>query len=530
MNNLKTLVQQSLKGDEEAFKDLFDMSYKVIFFKINKIVMDESSSMDILQNTYIKAFNNLSSLKEPKAFLKWINVIATNETKDFLKKKKDINLSALDSDDGDIVFEIEDESLEFRPEAQADINETKDIINKIIYKLPEAQRMVIMMFYFEELQISEIANILELNENTIKSRLRYAKQAIENDVRTLEKDTGIKLYGFAPMAFFVWYLKDTVQSQILPPITNLPPLENLIPTASTQSGIKQALNAMVHTLTPATTSAKVIATVLTSTVLLGGTIAGINSINTPSELKRPDIPTENITLEDDPKYIPSGTVEDNSIVESEANPQKKDQTVAKEPEKYQATANELKAIEAVNKIYTDRLSDPYWIIVRSNVIKSIVDDGFTIEEASYGADNSYFDWKKELVRSAEYFNNITPKSYQELINDLMKVHPKEDATYAANNIEIDWEKQPFAYAKYLQSHSNFSRLVLKNFMGNHGKFEAFEIELVQKEFIVDWNAEAVRFAKDFLKVTKSNTLEDEMSFHEYTTEEILHAKTQLSLD
>lgn len=347
MNNLKTLVQQSLKGDEEAFKDLFDMSYKVIFFKINKIVMDESSSMDILQNTYIKAFNNLSSLKEPKAFLKWINVIATNETKDFLKKKKDINLSALDSDDGDIFFEIEDESLEFRPEAQADINETKDIINKIIYKLPEAQRMVIMMFYFEELQISEIANILELNENTIKSRLRYAKQAIENDVRTLEKDTGIKLYGFAPMAFFVWYLKDTVQAQMLPPLTNLPPLENLIPLASTQSGIKQAFNSMIHALTPATTSAKVIATVLTSTVLLGATIAGINAINTPSELKQ----------------------------------QNKDQAVAKEPEKYQASANELKAVEAVNKIYTDRLSDPYWNIARSHVIGSLVDAGFSIEEA-----------------------------------------------------------------------------------------------------------------------------------------------------
>lgn len=112
----------------------------------------------------------------------------------------------------------------------------------------------------------------------------------------------------------------------------------------------------------------------------------------------------------------------------------------------------------------------------------------------------------------------------------MKIHPKEDAIYAANNIEIDWKKQPFAYAEYLQSHSHFSRLVLKNFMTTHAKFEAFEIELVQKEFIVDWSAEAVIFAKDFLEGTNSNTLEDEMSFYEYTAEEILHAKTQLGLN
>lgn len=547
MENVGKLVEKSLKGDEDAFKEIFEMSYKTIYFKINKIVMDESSSMDILQNTYIKAHSNLSSLKEPKAFLKWLNVIATNETKDYLKKKKDINLSALDSEDGEIEFEIEDESLDYRPDAQADKEETRNIINSIIYKLPESQRAVIMMFYFEELQVSEIADILDLNVNTVKSRLRYAKQSIEKDVLDYEKDSGVKLYGFAPMAFFVWYLKEASQKQILPVVDGVLPNLASIAEKSSKLRLFTPIEKVIETFTSSTPLVKMVAVGLSSTILAGSAIAGISAMSNGTEPKLNNNLGSSLVDEDKKNEDQELEIEEDEgmddiqdenlsdIAVNEKNPADNTKPdIKEETKKYQPTAQEKKAVDAANKIHDDRQQESYWIIRRADVINWVQEKGFTEKEAIYGADNSHFNWNAELVRSAQYFQALTPKSYTGLLKDLRLVHPEKDALYAANNISIDWKKQPFVYAEHIvKSHKStnmeFSRLMLSNFLLNHGEFTQAEVNLVKEKHVVDWLTIAVDFADKTLKKTPVDELDAEMLSHQFTLEEITHAKNQLGI-
>lgn len=542
MKDLTELVKLSLEGNEEAFKSLFDISHKTIYFKVNKIVMDEQSSMDILQNTYIKAYKKLSSLQEPKAFLKWLNVIATNETKDYLRKRKDINLSALDSEDGELEFEIEDESLEYRPDAQADLEETRDIINSIILKLPEAQRAVIMMYYFEELQISEIASILEISDNTVKSRMRYAKQSIENDVLELEKTSDIKLYGFAPIAFFAWYLKSAGSAPSLPPLS-VPLIETVssintatsVATSTATTGVSKA----IAFLTPTTTLGKVVATTVVSGTLAVSAIAGFSALNQDDKKNAPKKETpvvdvidneKNEEKIDDEDILSEESPKDEKPVEEKPVEEKpKNDVEDNKPAKYQPTAQELKAVAEIDAMYVEYKAGPAWLISQDYVRSVLKNNGFNDKEIQYGLNNSIFDWDAEYIRAAKYFQAIMPKSYKGLINDLSTYHPKEKAIFAAANIGVDWDRHALYFAKHYESDPAYNRLMLYNLLSGPGEYSAAEIDLVKREYKLDWSQKAVTFADYIINKEGLEGLEAKMTEHLFTPQEITYAKNQLGI-
>jgi hypothetical protein len=120
-------------------------------------------------------------------------------------------------DDSDVEFEdvLENENREFMPEESADYSATKKIMQGILNQLSEEQRLCVLMYYYEELSISEIADALDCSTGTVKSRLNYARKYIKNEVENLEKK-GTKLYSIAPLPFLVWMLRsqeNTVQVQ-----------------------------------------------------------------------------------------------------------------------------------------------------------------------------------------------------------------------------------------------------------------------------------------------------------------------------
>ena len=101
------------------------------------------------------------------------------------------------------------------PEESVDYGATKKIMQGILNQLSEEQRLCVLMYYYEELSISEIADTLDCSTGTVKSRLNYARKYIKNEVENLEKK-GTKLYSIAPLPFLVWMLRsqeNTVQVQ-----------------------------------------------------------------------------------------------------------------------------------------------------------------------------------------------------------------------------------------------------------------------------------------------------------------------------
>ena len=104
----------------------------------------------------------------------------------------------------DIPFEesIEDVRSELNPEMAMDQQEAKRLVMEILDHLPEDQRVVIGMFYYEEMSVKDIAQTLGVSENTVKSRLSYGRKKIKEQVMDLEK-RGTKLYSVAPFVFFL---------------------------------------------------------------------------------------------------------------------------------------------------------------------------------------------------------------------------------------------------------------------------------------------------------------------------------------
>lgn len=202
-----SLIHKAQKGNQAAITELYNRTYSQGFSVALQMVKNEEDAMDILQNAYISAFKNLHTIREPEKFRNWFNCIVANKCRDFLRKHKEVMFSELAVEE-DISYEetLESDLIEFSPEQSVDYSATKKLVNDILQALPQEQKLCILMYYYNELSVKEIAEALECTENTVKSRLNYARSKIKEEVKALEKK-GTKLYNVAPIPFIVWMLR-----------------------------------------------------------------------------------------------------------------------------------------------------------------------------------------------------------------------------------------------------------------------------------------------------------------------------------
>lgn len=189
----------STEYTNEQLTELYEKTYKSVYAVAYSIVKNEQDALDLTQDTYIAAFEKIESLSDQAKFDKWVIQIAANKCKDFLRKKKPTLFSQMDTEDTEFEEEIVDSSDSFNPDAVLDKNQTAEVVKEILYTLPEDQRLCVVLFYGQELKISEIADSLGVSENTVKSRLNYGKKKIKQEVEALEKK-GTKLYGISIFA------------------------------------------------------------------------------------------------------------------------------------------------------------------------------------------------------------------------------------------------------------------------------------------------------------------------------------------
>ncbi|MCM1194049.1 MAG: sigma-70 family RNA polymerase sigma factor, partial [Acetatifactor muris] len=204
-DGLAELVAAARMGDQDAVSALYEKTYSKVYYTVKSMIKDEDAVFDIIQDTYIKAFAHLDSFQGDTKFLPWVRQIAANASRDWLKKKRPMLFSELNSDNGqDTPVEelFPDERSENLPEQVIDRKETKRLLREIIEELPEDQRAAIGMFYYEELSVKEIAAAMDVSESAVKSRLMYGRNKIEKKVRELEKQ-GTKLYSLSPLAFLL---------------------------------------------------------------------------------------------------------------------------------------------------------------------------------------------------------------------------------------------------------------------------------------------------------------------------------------
>ena len=225
-------INAVIQGDMDAFEYLYNQTYSYLRLKVSQYLKKEEDIEDVLQNTYLKIYSELSNLKEPKSFWKWAGTIATHTALTEIQCQRALKNSKTDLFPSTIgSFEKEDKNrpieamdeiaaetyyAEFNPEANIDAKETKRLIDEMLADLPEMQRQCITLWQ-EQCSTKEIAEKLAIPLGTVKTHIFQAKKKIKVNVLELEKK-GTKLYGMAPIPFFLWVFKlfDTSYADTLP--------------------------------------------------------------------------------------------------------------------------------------------------------------------------------------------------------------------------------------------------------------------------------------------------------------------------
>lgn len=244
-NKLSEFVKRAKTGDQDAIASLYEKTYTQVFYTVKSMIKDEDAVFDILQDAYMKAFAHLDSFEGDDKFLPWVKQIAANTARDWLKKKKPMLFSELNTDeDQDITFEeqIEDDRDENIPEKVIDQQETVRLLTEIIEGLPEDQRAAIGMFYYQDMSVKQIAETMGASESAVKSRLKYGRDKIEAKVIELEKN-GTKLYGVAPLPFLLLLINSlkNYTAELSPDMNILKTiLENVVQPSINAATIKTA--------------------------------------------------------------------------------------------------------------------------------------------------------------------------------------------------------------------------------------------------------------------------------------------------
>ncbi|MBQ8732663.1 MAG: sigma-70 family RNA polymerase sigma factor [Oscillospiraceae bacterium] len=204
-DELIRIVTAAQAGDKDALNTLFNNFYNSVYYFALKTVKDETLACDITQETFIEVINTIGRLQEPAAFVTWLKRITYHQCTRYFKKKKDVLVE--EDEEGNTLFDkLEEERTEFIPDAALDQADFKQTILGMLDTLSEEQRSAVILYYFEELSVRQIAEVQGVSEGTVKSRLNYARKSIRSSVESYERKHNIKLHSIGILPLLKWIL------------------------------------------------------------------------------------------------------------------------------------------------------------------------------------------------------------------------------------------------------------------------------------------------------------------------------------
>lgn len=171
-SNEKKLIDDAQKGDIKTFERLVFAYEKKIYRYIYNLVGQKQDAEDLTQETFVRVYKNRCAIKPEENLGGWLYRIATNITYDWFRKKK-IRPELLIIDDPENRFETIDEEFTYNK------IETKKDLERALSKIGITYRAVLALFYWQGLKYEEIASVLSVPVNTVKTHLRRAKQALK---------------------------------------------------------------------------------------------------------------------------------------------------------------------------------------------------------------------------------------------------------------------------------------------------------------------------------------------------------------
>jgi len=188
MVHLDPLINKAKTGDQYAFEKLVNLWYKRIYNFGYKYFGDHDLAMEVTQKTFITIHKKISSLEETGKFKPWLYKIASNycHEEERKRKREQFNISK-------DYNELDNQRIEseFNPDKKLQQAELSEILLMALNEINQEQRTVVIMKEYEGLKFHEIAEILEISENTVKSRMYYGLGALKKilDKKNINKNT-----------------------------------------------------------------------------------------------------------------------------------------------------------------------------------------------------------------------------------------------------------------------------------------------------------------------------------------------------
>ena len=181
------LIDQAVnEHDEQAYAMLMERYKKPVYHMLLKMVRNVDDAEDLTIEAFTKAFKNLYKFKKDYTFSTWLFRIATNNSIDFIRKKKldtmSLNTAYQDESGANVTIDVKDKNLD--PQEEAIKAQKIELIQLFVTKLPAKYQRLVRLRYFKELSYEEIARELEAPLGTVKAQLHRARELLQDLIRS----------------------------------------------------------------------------------------------------------------------------------------------------------------------------------------------------------------------------------------------------------------------------------------------------------------------------------------------------------
>jgi RNA polymerase sigma-70 factor (ECF subfamily) len=173
------VIEEAKTGSQEAFESLVKQYLPIVYRYIARLTGDRHLAEELSQETFIRAWKNIGQFETGKPIKPWLMRIARNCAFDSLRKKKTVAFSSLSEPEQYRLENIPTKNLS--PIELAEKREKKELVKNILDRLSENEREVLVLHYLEELTVPEIAQILNKQEETVRTRLRRARASFRGE-------------------------------------------------------------------------------------------------------------------------------------------------------------------------------------------------------------------------------------------------------------------------------------------------------------------------------------------------------------
>lgn len=440
MKTIKELVLSAKNGNKKAFDKLYELTSNDVWFTCVSLLKDEENAKDIMQETYITAFLKLDTLKDEEKFCGWLTAIATNKSKNKLKGKVEYQI-----DDEVLIAETETDEL-MLPEEYINKAEKRRVLLQIIEDtLSFNQYQVVLMFYFNELSIAEIAQALEISEGTVKSRLNSSRAKMKTAIEDYENKSGDKLHGVVFVPFFTTIFREQAKSLSVPSITiTLPNGESLVTAASkgVATAVKSSATTAVKVGAVTAVKTKVIAMACGMTLLFASTTVGTSLLagcNAETEPTEPSIISSTVQTSTVSSEV-SKAIEDNGLkIDKNGN----------------ITDKDGKKVEVKDGKVEVKTDDGKTVTVKADDVKTTV---------SNNNSNKGNTEKKEDTNSNTSGNNQKPasKPSNSSSNNQKPAKPSNSSNNSQSSVNKATEAPKYKYYKHYDAHTVHHEAVTKH--------------------------------------------------------------------